>query len=282
MATIESARPFLKWAGSKRALAPQIIERIPPSWNRETDLYVEPFVGAGAVFFALQPKRALLNDANKELINTWRAVQAIPESVTDALERRFEDYRNQPEQIYYAIRSGVYGATTALDEAANFIFLNKTCFNGLYRVNSSGEFNVPWGKNPKAGFPTPEHLQCCSAALQGATLSALDFAAANFLNAFDPKGALIYCDPPYVPTSKTAKFTAYTVDGFEYVFQLHLVVQAAYWRGCGAHVILSQAANESLIEQYRRVGFRCDLVHRKGTINSKGSERGSVGEYIIY
>lgn len=279
---IEQARPFLKWAGGKSALAPQIIERIPTIWDRKTDLYVEPFVGAGAVFFALQPKRALLNDANVDLMNAWGAVQYLPDGLTDALERRCVDYRENPEQIYYAIRSGSYGASTALGEAANFIFLNKTCFNGLYRVNANGDFNVPWGKNPNVNFPTLEHLQCCSAVLQGAQLLAEDFAAPAFLNAFDPKGALIYCDPPYVPVSKTANFTSYTADGFPYVAQLHLVVQAAYWRGCGAHVILSQAAEESLIEQYRRVGFRADLVRVNRSINSKGDKRAPVGEYIIY
>lgn len=279
--SVEQPRPFLKWAGGKSTLVPQILERIPASWNRETDLYIEPFLGGGAVFFALQPRRAILNDANPDLINTWMAVQSLPDGLTDALERRRIDYRENPEQIYYAIRSGSYGASTALGEAANFIFLNKTCFNGLYRVNSSGKFNVPWGKNPNAGFPTLEHLQCCSAALQGATLLSQDFADPGIAK-LDVKGALIYCDPPYVPVSDTADFASYTVEGFEYVCQLHLAVQAFYWREAGAHVILSQSANEGLAEQYRRLGFRTDLVQARRNINSKGAGRGPVGEYLIY
>lgn len=283
---IETPRPFLKWAGGKSKSVSHILERIPATWDRETDLYVEPFVGAGAVFFALQPKHAVLNDANLWLMGTYRHVRDNVKSLIGKLEILQKRYLEQGEPYYYKIRDGspTSSATSTWLEtsAEEFIFLNKTCFNGLYRVNASGKFNVPWGKNPKPGFPTPEHLQCCSAVLQGTKLHSEDFAAPGFVSSFDPRGALIYCDPPYVPVSKTADFTKYTTEGFEYVSQLHLVVQAVYWRAAGARVILSQAADENLIDQYRRVGFRADLVQVRRAINSKGNGRGEVGEYIIY
>jgi DNA adenine methylase len=280
---IEQARPFVKWAGGKSKLVPQILERIPASWSRETDLYVEPFFGGGAVFFALQPKRAVLNDANSDLIHVYCTLRDDALAVSRALHALEMRYRARPGIVFAEIRDDFNADIATFDEmrAAQLIFLNKTCFNGLYRVSSSGEFNVPWGKNPNVGFPTFEHLQCCSAALQGAQLTAYDFADPEFAK-LDMKGALIYCDPPYMPVSDTADFTSYTVDGFEYVCQLHLAVQAAYWRAEGAYVILSQAANESLVDQYRRLGFHADLVQAARAINSKGTGRGMVGEYIIY
>ena len=254
MAT-EQPRPFIKWAGGKSKLVPQILERIPASWNRETDLYVELFLGGGAVFFALQPKNAVLNDANFQLICLYRNVQRNLNKFWDAFVRVQAPYNGNPEVTYAAVREN-YNAGLRLcpgqsdvHQAARLLFLNKTCFNGLYRVNSSGEFNAPWGKNPNVGFPTLEHLQCCSGALQGATLLSHDFADPQIAK-LDVKGALIYCDPPYVPVSDTADFTSYTADGFGYVCQLHLAVQAAYWRGEGAHVILSQAADESMLIRF--------------------------------
>lgn len=283
--SIEQPRPFLKWAGGKTALVPQILERIPTTWNRETDLYVEPFLGGGAVFFALQPDRALLSDANSKLINLYWQVQNVWEGVIKELDRLVWEYRgaSDPEVYYQGARELLnVGAGPEHVRAALLIFINKTCFNGLWRENSSGLFNVPWGKNPRVGFPSADHLRVCSSVLckryvkvVGGTFEILD-------GKFDPRGALIYCDPPYVPVSKTANFTSYTRDGFTYADQLRLALQAAYWRNAGAHVILSQAADESLVDQYRRMGFKADLVQARRNINSKGGGRGPVGEYIIY
>jgi DNA adenine methylase len=279
----EQARPFVKWAGGKSKLVPQILARIPATWNRETDLYLEPFLGGGAVFFALQPRHAVLNDANSDLIHAYCKLRDDALAVSRALHDLEMLYRARPGVVFAKIRDDFNADIATFDEvrAAQLIFLNKTCFNGIYRVNSSGGFNVPWGKNPNVGFPTLEHLQCCSSVLQDAQLLAHDFADPEIAK-LDVKGALIYCDPPYMPVSDTADFTSYTADGFGYVCQLHLAVQAAYWRSEGAHVILSQSADESLVDQYRRLGFRADLVQAARAINSKGDGRGPVGEYIIY
>ena len=278
------AAPFLKWAGGKTYLLPEILARIPKTWDREQHLYVEPFLGGGAVFFALQPTRAILSDLNFQLMAMYRNVQGNLEPFMRALSALKVNYEWDPEGAYLDARSAfndqAWVGQSDTNTAARFLLLNKTCFNGLYRVNEAGAFNVSWGKRARAGIPSDEHLQACSQALQNATL--LDRDAIELAGSFEPEGALIYCDPPYVPTSKTADFTKYTVDGFAYTDQLRLAIQAAYWRDAGAHVILSQAADESLVGQYRRLGFEADLVKAPRRINSKGTGRGLVEEYIIH
>ena len=184
--------------------------------------------------------------------------------------------------MYYAVREyvcGEHGDAPAV-QAADFIFLNKAGFNGLYRVNKAGQFNVSWGKKPKVTICDTENLRLCSAALRDADLRSADFATA--LDAECMAGVLVYCDPPYVPVSKTANFTTYTAAGFTYTDQIRLLACAVEWKRAGAHVILSQAADESLIEQYRRCGFKCDQVQARRAVNSKGTGRGCVPEYIIW
>ena len=284
-------RPFLKSAGGKSALAQQIIERFPADWDHEKDLYVEPFLGGGAVFFALQPVRALLYDANADLVNAFWSVQNIVEGVIQELDGLVAGYRasKDPKGWYLDAREVLNSRRGAEHErAALYIFVNKTCFNGLYRVNSKGLFNTPWGHNPKAGFPSADHLRACSALLNSkwVQIKEAPFGMLPSRTGWAPWGhmgkVVVYADPPYMPTSKTSDFTAYTADGFTYADQLRLLVRAVEWRNQGAHVILSQAADESLIDQYRRCGFTCDLVQARRNINSKGSRRGPVGEYILY
>lgn len=272
-----AARPFIKWVGGKTYLLPEIKKRIPSAWNPETDLYVEPFLGAGALFWDLKPKHAYLNDANELLKRTWYAVQNAVDGLVTELRQCEQEYRNSPETYYHLIRDCDVGMGT-VEDAARFIFLNKTGFNGLYRVNGRGEFNVPWGKDPKRTICDAELLHACSAQLQNATLFNADFEELTF----DPEGAFIYCDPPYMPVSKTSNFTSYTADGFSYYDQLRLAVWAADMRNAGAYIILSQSAFEPLIDQYRMLGFTCDLVNVPRRVNSKGTGRGNVGEYIIY
>jgi DNA adenine methylase len=276
------ASPFLRWVGGKTYLLPEIAKRIPTAWDRETDLYIEPFLGAGALFWALQPKYAHLNDINHALFRSWLAVQCSVDQLIRDLHELTTAYRTalDPERYYYQIRDldRAGDPESVVQTAARLIFLNKTCFNGLYRVNAHGEFNVPWGKDPARTICDPELLCACSARLQSVILENADFENLSF----EPGGALVYCDPPYVPISKTSHFTSYTQDGFAYLDQLRLAVWAATLREHGAHVILSQAAYEPLIDQYRNLGFTCDLVQAPRRVNSKGAGRGCVGEYIIY
>ena len=286
--TATAPKPFCKWAGGKTALVPQLLDRIPSTWNPEIDLYIEPFVGSGALFFALRPKNAILNDANRWLMATYRAVRDNVHGLIGRLEILQHLYREQGKAYYYEIRDAVRPASATdvwLETSAEeFIFLNKAGFNGLYRVNAVGKFNVSWGKNSNAAIYDADNLRLCSAALRDVKLCNEDT-----LGYGDPAmpfgvstGMLIYCDPPFTPTSKTSNFTAYTPGGFTYADQIRLLARAVEWRRQGAHVILSQAADESLIEQYRRCGFTCDRVQARRAINSKGTGRGPVGEYIIH
>lgn len=277
--------PFIKWAGGKTQLLPELRKRIPQTWNPETDLYVEPFLGAGALFWDLQPKHAVLNDANEELYTTWLGLDRLYVKDTfKALSDLQAVYRQNPEAAYYSYRDELVVPPSEIGlRAARSIFLNKTCFNGLHRVNAAGKFNVPWGKNPKAQVFDEENLAACAQFLQeNQTLGGLHHGDFADVLTNVPLGTLVYCDPPYVPVSATAKFDKYTAGGFSYADQLRLVVWAASLRDNGTHVILSQAADENLIDQYRRVGFKCDLVQARRNVNSKGDKRGAVGEYIIH
>jgi len=284
-------RPPLKWLGGKSQLIPELLKRIPKTWNRETDAYFEPFLGAGALFWELQPKIAVLNDANEELVNVWRMLRESSSEVIDELRAMAEGYARDPEMAYATLRNlripGVEQPN--IWRAARMIALNKTCFNGLYRVNAGGGFNVPWGQNPKAHILDEENLVACAQVLQIDTrqIYAEDFEE-HFCDAPAKygddglRGALVYFDSPYALVSKTSNFTAYTAGGFSYFDQCRLVVLAVRLQGLGCHVMLSQAADEILIDQYRRCGFKCDKVSARRNVNSKGGKRGPVGEYIIY
>jgi DNA adenine methylase len=277
-------RPFLKWAGGKTQLLPELLKRIPATWNPAEHFYCEPFLGAGALFWELAPSCAALNDLNEELYIAWLGVSSasfFDDMLAELFDLR-EAYAIEPEGTYYRMRDAEPAASDIAARAARTIFLNKTCFNGLYRVNASGKFNVPWGQNPNAQFCDEENLAACSMFIRehgDVLLYRGDFG--DILPCVTP-GSLVYCDPPYVPVGKTSNFDKYNAGGFSYADQLRLVVWAAHLRDKGAHVILSQAADENLIDQYRRVGFKCDLVAAKRNINSKGDARAAVGEYIIY
>jgi DNA adenine methylase len=282
--TTTAPKPFVKFVGGKTQLVPQLLERFPLDWNAEMDLYIEPFVGGGALFFALQPKNAILNDVNADLMNVYANVRDDVEALSTELQEYEAKHRQRGEAFYYFMRDSYNARSPSIGWAATFIFLNKTCFNGLYRVNKAGQFNVPWGKNPKATICDAENLRLCSAALHDTLLlseDALQFAWNEDRFGTMWRNPVIYCDPPFTPVSKTSNFTRYTPGGFTYADQIRLLARAVEWRHQGAHVILSQAADEVLIEQYRRCGFTCDRVQARRAINSKGSRRGPVGEYII-
>jgi DNA adenine methylase len=276
--------PFLKWAGSKRASVEAIRAHFPPSWNPEIDLYIEPFVGGGAMFFALQPKNAVLCDANERLIRTYCGIRDNVEGVLARLHDLERDHARFGEKAYYQIRDEFSDNCAAVEIASDFIFLNTAGFNGLYRVNKENKINVPWGKNPKVALCDPENLRLCSAALRAARLMYGDFDDAVGIFEVDNKleGALIYCDPPYAPVSKTANFTKYTAGGFTYADQIRLLAKAVDWRRQGAHVVLSQAADPMLVEQYVRCGFQYEVLQARRNVNSKGGARGLVDEVVFF
>jgi DNA adenine methylase len=267
---VVTARPFVKWAGGKTALLPELLKRVPPKFGT----YYEPFVGAGALFFALQPERAVIADANHRLMCTYAALAEAPESVITQLRRH--DF-NHTDAYYYLVRDIDIDARPTSKIAAWFIYLNKTCFNGLYRVNKSGKFNVPIGSYKNPTICDEENLRACSAALQGVTIRRSDFEETV---STAKEGDFCYFDSPYVPVTQTADFTSYTVDGFTYKDQVRLLNTAKALKARGVHVMLSNSATllvESLYDEH----FTLDRVEVRRNVNSKASGRGPVGEYII-
>ena len=272
------AKPFLKWAGGKTALLPELLKAAP----EQIETYYEPFLGGGALFFALQAegrfKRAVLSDSNEELINAYIQVRDNVDQLIRALLVHQTKYRNSEDraEYYYTIRGK--RLTCDLGGAANLVFLNKTCFNGLYRVNSKGGFNVPHGKYKNPTICDERNLKAVSTALRGVTLKIADFAEAP---ASAANGDFVYFDPPYVPLSNTANFTSYTQTNFGPSEQQRLAETAATLAKQGAAVALSNSGHPDVVELYQMDCFRLSEVRARRAINSKASGRGPTREYLI-
>jgi len=267
-----AAAPFLKWAGGKRQLLPEIGKHVSADFAGR---YFEPFLGGGAVFFDLMTTmapRSYLGDANAELVATYAAVRDEVESVITAL--RVHE-KTHSEEHYYAVRKQV--VRSAASVAARMIYLNRTGFNGLYRVNKAGGFNVPIGRYTNPTICDAENLRACSRVLQDAQLVCADFAS---VLAVARKGDLAYLDPPYVPASETGDFTAFTAAGFGPADQERLVGVARRLKETGVQVLLSNADLPAVRALY--AGFEMRAVKARRNINSKGGKRGYVGELLIW
>lgn len=263
------AKPFAKWAGGKRQLLPEIRKYVPKKFGR----YFEPFVGGGAVFFELQPKKSTLSDSNERLIRTYRAVRDDVEHVIRLLSKCPHD-----ESFYKdAVKLDVDKLTDA-QLASWFIYVNRVGFNGLYRVNKSNKFNVPFGdyKNPR--ICDADNLRACSKALRGVELEHGDFA--TVLSRAKP-GDFVYIDPPYIPASDTASFTAYQAGGFSMDDQTRLHAMAWQLAQNGVHVLLSASMTEGTLSLYDNQYFELFEVSAKRAINSNGDKRGNVSELLI-
>ncbi|MBD2091011.1 DNA adenine methylase [Microcoleus sp. FACHB-1515] len=266
-ASIDSPRPFLKWAGGKGQLLAQYQQHFPTEFST----YYEAFLGGGAVFFALKPSRAVLTDVNPALVNVYRCIQSDVEAVIDLLTH----YQQQhSKEHYYQIRSTA--GNTAIEQAARFIYLNRTCFNGLYRENSKGEFNVPIGryKNPRICYP--DVLRSASVALQSAQLQVESFEAVlNSATAQD----FVYFDPPYYPISQTSRFTAYSRFAFTEQSQIQLRDTFAALANRGVKVMLSNSDCEFIRDLY--AGFQIHTIAASRAINSNAQRRGKITEVLI-
>jgi DNA adenine methylase len=264
-------RPFLKWAGGKSQLLDQLRPLLPKA---PIGRYFEPFVGSAALFFALRPARATLADVNLELVDCYRAVQKHVEAVIAALARHVYD-----EDVYYSVRSKDPSSLRPEARAARTIYLNKTGYNGLYRVNKSGRFNVPFGRYVNPGFSSAEsrdNLRACSRTLRGASIVNADFAEAV-------KGAragdFVYFDPPYVPLSETSAFTHYAAGGFGAPEQERLARLFTELAGRGVLVMLSNSDTPEVRRLYAR---HCiDTVRAARHINSRATDRGKVSEVVV-
>lgn len=266
------AEPILKWAGSKRRLLPELLARVPRSFGR----YFEPFVGGGAFFFGLAPERAILGDLNGDLVKTYNAVAVDPSAVVRRLQRHAR--RHSPEH-YYNVRDQWRRRTSwsVARAAGAFIYLNKTCFNGLWRVNRAGHFNCPMGRYDKPAICQPEVLRAAHVALQRAELRAGDFRTSI---ADAEPGDFIYLDPPYVPLSATANFTSYSTNGFGFDDHRALADAARRLVARGCHVMVSNSDTAFVRELYK--GFRIDRVKCGRSINSDATKRGDVDELTIW
>jgi DNA adenine methylase len=273
LAAEEPARPFLKWAGGKAQLLPEIVARVPASFGG----YHEPFIGGGAVFFALAAGGRLgggasLSDVNPNLVETWRAIRDDVEGVIAALG----PHVNEAEH-FYRVRALEPGALTLAARAARVIYLNKTGFNGLYRENRSGRFNVPFGRYANPTICDAPNLRAVSKALQGVSIEVRDFR--SVLERAVP-GDFVYFDPPYVPLSSTASFTAYSRGGgFGPEEQRALRDVFAELAARGVHVLLSNSDVPIVRELYR--GFRIEQVWARRPINSNPDARGAVAEVLV-
>jgi DNA adenine methylase len=265
--------PFLKWVGGKGRILSQLTPLLPSG----VDLmrHVEPFVGGGAMFFARSPKRALISDVNPALIGTYTAIRDDVESVIAALEPLREAH--SPE-AYYEVRTRYNGGAdhAPATRAAMFVYLNKTCFNGLHRVNQRGEFNVPAGRYKNPRILDAEGLRAASAALSKAEIHCGGFEA--LIERARP-GDFVYFDPPYVPVSATANFTGYTEGGFNHADQVRLrdVFRALDRRG--SKLMLSNSDTPVVHALYE--GFQIDLIAAPRAINCDARGRGRVTEVVV-
>jgi DNA adenine methylase len=265
------ARPFLKWAGGKGRLISQYESYFPASCHT----YYEPFVGGGAVFFHLAPRmqRAVLGDINPELVNVYRWVRDAPKALMAKLE--FHKRHHSPD-YYYAIRQQ-HHLPLPLDRAARLIYLNKTCYNGLYRENSQGQFNVPVGRYKNPGICDPDLLWATSAALKRAQIVELPFT--DILHQPLTLEDFVYFDPPYHPISPTSHFTHYSRYGFGPADQERLAQVFRQLAERGVRVMLSNSDCEFIRRLYD--GFPIHPIQASRMINTNVERRGKISELLI-
>lgn len=274
---LEVPRPWIKFAGGKSRLLPELCKRIPKDFCR----YHEPFVGGGALFWHLQREGllkhgAVLSDANERLIRAYRGIRDDVGSVIELLQSYVALHKLQGRAFFDRMREAP-PESDALT-AAWLVYLNKTCFNGLYRVNQRGEFNVPFGDYKDQKILDEENLRACSRVLQGVEIRSGDFGAETGVE----PGDLVYFDSPYVPVSKTALFTGYTADGFTGEDQERLAERARRFKETGVHVLLTNSDAPLVRDLYPEPFWKVERVEVRGdALNTDGAKRGKVGELII-
>ena len=265
---IKKPKPPVKWAGGKTQLLPQFAPLFP---RKKYNLYLEPFVGGGAVFFHLLPPAAILIDSNGELINFYRVVR-------DRLDQLLADLKKHKNtrEYYYSIRALDPEKLSPVQRASRFLYLNKTAYNGLWRVNSKGQFNVPYGRYKNPRIIDKENLQLVAEALRGAELIAGDFSCVLDLA---PPGAFVYFDPPYYPLTETANFTSYTPGAFTREDQIRLFKAFAELDRRGCLVMLSNSDTPFIRTLYAQYDIQAVAARR--AINCRPEGRGPVTELVI-
>jgi DNA adenine methylase len=261
-------RPFLKWAGGKGQLIQQYNSYFPKTFKT----YYEPFLGGGAVFFYLNPSQAILTDINSELINAYQCIKYHVEELITLLNMH---QLRHCKEYYYEVRQ--WKDLTHIEKAARLIYLNKTCFNGLYRENSKGEFNVPLGKYKNPKICNPSLLRSICSTLQTARVEVRHFK--DVLNEAKNGDDFVYFDPPYHPISSTSNFTAYSRNSFSQTDQIKLKEVFAELASRGVQVMLSNSDCQFIRELYSEFNIHPILASR--LINSKPNKRGRISEVLI-
>ncbi|PPD57404.1 DNA adenine methylase [Dehalogenimonas etheniformans] len=263
------AAPFVKWAGGKRGIIDQLVNRLPDKFGE----YYEPFAGGAALFFEISDnlKKAYISDSNLDLMITYAVVKDMP----DALIKKLEDHaKKDSEEYYYKVRAQ-HNLKDAVDTAARFIYLNKTCYNGLYRVNKKGEFNVPRGRYANPDVVNKENILAASQALKKAELRYREF------DKITPKsGDLVYFDPPYHPTD-TASFTQYTKLDFSEKDQQRLANFALELHRQGVYVMLSNSDTPYIRNLYNNTAWNLSVVSAPRLVNCKAEGRVAVKELLV-
>jgi DNA adenine methylase len=274
---MNKAKPFLKWVGGKTQLLSQFNRFYPSKYNN----YFEPFLGGGAVFFNLTPKKAFINDVNKALVGTYRNIKRNSKDIIKLLIILQKEYYKkdeiEKENFYYSIREKYNNLPyESIEKSAYLIFLNKTCYNGMYRENSEGKFNVPFGRYKKPPILNKENLLTVAHALKNTILTSLDFE--KVVNKAK-KGDFIYFDPPYHPLSKTSSFTQYSNTDFLEKEQLRLKKVFSNLNKKGCFVMLSNSYTDFICELYK--GHEQFIVMANRSVNCKAKGRGAIKELII-
>ena len=274
MEYIAHAAPVVKWVGGKRQLLPQILPLIP----KRMTAYCEPFLGGGAVLFALQPRRALVNDLNQDLITVYRVIRED----TDALIEHLSRHENTPE-YFYRIRDldrdkDAYAALSDVEKASRLLYLNKTCYNGLFRVNASGSFNSPYGHYRRPNIVNEQTIRGVSRYFNSCDIT---FFSGDFAAVLEqvPEGGFVYLDPPYDPVSDTASFTGYNKGGFGREEQVRLKECCDALTARGVKFLLSNSATPFIRELYG--SYRVSIVQARRAVNSVASRRGAIEEVLV-
>lgn len=266
-----SCRPFLKWPGGKRQLLEELIHRMPKKYNR----FFEPFVGGGALFFSVKPEYGYISDINPDLINAYEAVQNDVEELIKNLKRH-----KNTEDYFYRLRNvdrtHEYKYWTNVEKASRLMFLNKTCFNGLYRMNSDGQFNVPFGFYKKPSIVDDENLRACSTLLQNTEIALASF---ETVEKKARKGDFVYFDPPYVPLNKTSSFTKYYKDDFDDDGQFKLRELCDRLHKRGVLFMVSNSYTDTVKQLYKN--YKIKTVKAIRAINCKADGRGKINELVI-
>lgn len=278
MAKIKKNRlvaPFVKWVGGKRQIMSSITKFMPK--NIKDYKYIEPFIGGGAVLFHLQPKNGIINDFNEELINTYQVIK----NNLDELIEDLKTHENTSE-YFYDIRSldreDNFEELSKVKRASRVLYLNKTCFNGLYRVNNAGEFNAPFGRYKNPNIVNEPTLKAVSNYLNSNNVKILTGDYSEALKLAD-ENSFVYLDPPYHPISEGSNFTGYVQGGFNMYDQVDLRVACDELNKKGIKFLLSNSASPFILDQYK--DYNIEIVKAKRAINSNGSKRGDVDEVLI-